>query len=191
MFLADQVSTTILKDHIIGAAIFIENISDFNFSNLHEFKFSIQKDFDMRINLSNKSIDIPNHPPKIISNNSIDKVKPSTLRLDPQQALEQNFDKNLKFCSLHNIEPNKSFYHFENITFPTTRTDTNIATINFNPDAQSKSKSLQPDPTQLQLNNNRENRDRREKANFRTYHTSPTSHNLNLKPFYYFFHFLE
>ena len=75
---------------------------------------------------------------------------------------------------MRNIEPNltksfnKSFYHFENIIVPTTETDINISEINFEQKTQSKSKSLQPDTTQLQLNNNREIRDRREEANFRT-----------------------
>ena len=66
-FIADKVHTTITKDQIIGAAIYIENNSSFNFSNFHNFEMSIQKYFTKNIDLLNESFNIPNHPPKIIS----------------------------------------------------------------------------------------------------------------------------
>ena len=97
-FIADKVHTTITINQIIGKAIYIENNLSFNFSNLQELKFSIQKDFDMRIDLSNKSVDIPNHPPKIIFNNCIHNKPSFNLRSDLQQTLEQTFDQNLQIC---------------------------------------------------------------------------------------------
>ena len=48
-FIADKVHTTISKDQIIGAAIFIENNTDFNCSNFRNFEMSIQKDFLLNI----------------------------------------------------------------------------------------------------------------------------------------------
>ena len=62
----------------------------------------------MNVNLSKNLTNIPYHQPKIISSNSIDKVKPNTLELDLKQALEQKLDQNLRICSLRNIESNKS-----------------------------------------------------------------------------------
>ena len=98
---------------------------------------SIQKDFTMSVDLFNKSVEIPNHPAKIIFNNCLDNKLSFNLRSDPQQTLEQNFNQNLRICTLCNIEPNltksfnKSFYPFKNIIDPTAEKDINILKFNF------------------------------------------------------------
>ena len=136
-FIADKVHTTITKDQIIGAAIFIENNSSFNFSNFRNFEMGIQKDFTMSIDLFNETFKIPNHLPKINSNNcTYDKLS-SNLISDQQQTLGQTLNQNQRICLLCKIEP-KSLDPFQNIIDP--ETEKNITISKFNLDQQTQSK---------------------------------------------------